>query len=36
VRALLDSYRGGLALERLYGQGLMRYRLLIARRVDKP
>jgi SAM-dependent methyltransferase len=29
-RTLLDSYRGGLALERLYRQGVMRYRLLVA------
>jgi SAM-dependent methyltransferase len=33
VRALLDSYRGGLALERLYRTGLMRYRLLIAEKL---
>jgi SAM-dependent methyltransferase len=32
LRALLDSYRGGLALERLYVHGLMRYRLVVARR----
>jgi SAM-dependent methyltransferase len=32
LRALLDSYRGGLALERLYQDGLMRYRLLLARK----
>lgn len=31
VAALLDSYRGGLALERLYRRSLMRYRLLVAR-----
>jgi SAM-dependent methyltransferase len=31
VRGLLDSYRGGLALERLYRRGLMSYRLLVAR-----
>jgi SAM-dependent methyltransferase len=31
-RALIDSYRGGLALERLYRDGLMRYRLLVARK----
>jgi SAM-dependent methyltransferase len=30
IRAVLDSYRGGLALERLYRHSLMRYRLLIA------
>ena len=33
VRRLLDSYRGGLALERLYRRGLMSYRLLVARRL---
>ncbi len=32
LRALLDSYRGGLALERLYAERLMRYRLLVARK----
>lgn len=32
VRPLLDSYRGGLALERLYRHSLIRYRLLAARR----
>jgi SAM-dependent methyltransferase len=32
LRALLDSYHGGLALERLYAQGLMRYRLVVARK----
>jgi SAM-dependent methyltransferase len=31
-RALMDSHQGGLALERLYLDGLMRYRLLVARR----
>ncbi len=31
-RAMLDSYYGGLALERLYRQGLMKYRVLVARR----
>jgi tocopherol O-methyltransferase len=31
-RALMDSYRGGLALERLYRKGAVRYRLLMARR----
>jgi len=31
-RAMLDSYRGGLALERLYRQALMRYRLLVAQK----
>jgi len=30
LRELLDSYRGGLALERLYRTALMRYRLIIA------
>jgi SAM-dependent methyltransferase len=29
---LLDSYRGGLALERLYRRGSIRYRLIVARR----
>jgi SAM-dependent methyltransferase len=33
VRELLDSYRGGLALERLYRAGLMRYRLIVAERL---
>jgi hypothetical protein len=32
VRRLLDSYRGGLALERLYREGLLSYRLLVARK----
>ena len=32
LRAVLDSHRGGLALERLYRRGLMRYVLLAARR----
>jgi cyclopropane fatty-acyl-phospholipid synthase-like methyltransferase len=32
LRALLDSYHGGLALERLYGRGLMSYRLVVARK----
>lgn len=31
-RRLLDSYRGGLALESLYRAGLMRYRLVVAQR----
>lgn len=31
-RSLLDSYRGGLALERLYRYGLMSYRLVVARK----
>jgi hypothetical protein len=33
VRELLDSYRGGLALERLYRSALMRYRLVIAEKL---
>jgi SAM-dependent methyltransferase len=33
LRQLLDSYRGGLALERLYRAGLMRYRLIVAERL---
>jgi len=32
LRALLDSYHGGLALERLHAQGFMSYRLVIARK----
>jgi hypothetical protein len=32
LRQLLDSYRGGLALERLYRSGLMTYRLIVARK----
>ena len=32
VRALLDSYHGGLALERLYRDSRMRYRLIVARK----
>ena len=32
VQQLLDSYKGGLALERLYRRGLMTYRLLVARK----
>jgi SAM-dependent methyltransferase len=32
LRALLDSYYGGLALERLYRHGLMSYRLVVARK----
>jgi SAM-dependent methyltransferase len=35
IRRLLDSYRGGLALEHLYRDGLMTYRLLVARRGGK-
>ena len=34
VRAVLDSYRGGLALERLYRATLMRYRLVVAEKLD--
>jgi SAM-dependent methyltransferase len=34
LRALLDSYRGGLALERLYRAGMMRYRLIVAEKLD--
>jgi SAM-dependent methyltransferase len=34
LRELLDSYRGGLALERLYRFGLMRYRLIVAEKLD--
>ena len=33
LREVLDSYRGGLALERLYRAGLMRYRLIVAERL---
>lgn len=33
-RAMLDSYHGGLALERLYRRALMKYRLLIAQRLQ--
>jgi hypothetical protein len=33
ARAVLDSYYGGLALERLYRRKLMTYRLLLARRL---
>jgi SAM-dependent methyltransferase len=33
LRELLDSYRGGLALERLYRFGLMRYRLIVAQKL---
>lgn len=32
LKALLDSYHGGLALERLYRASLMRYRLILAER----
>jgi tocopherol O-methyltransferase len=34
LRQVMDSHLGGLALERLTGDGLMRYRLLIARRPE--
>ncbi len=34
LRGLLDSYRGGLALERLYRAGMMRYRLITAEKLD--
>jgi SAM-dependent methyltransferase len=34
LRQVMDSHMGGLALERLTGAGLMRYRLLIARRPE--
>jgi len=33
LRTVLDSYHGGLALERLYREGRMRYRLLVATRL---
>jgi tocopherol O-methyltransferase len=33
VREVLDSYRGGLALERLYRAGLMHYRLIVAEKL---
>ena len=33
LRALLDSYHGGLALERLYRVGMMRYRLIVAEKL---
>jgi hypothetical protein len=33
LRELLDSYHGGLALERLYRAALMRYRLIIAEKL---
>jgi SAM-dependent methyltransferase len=36
LRELLDSYRGGLALERLYRAGLMRYRLIVAAKLSPP
>lgn len=34
ARRLLDSYRGGFALERLYRDGLMSYRLIVARKLS--
>ncbi len=34
LRELLDSYHGGLALERLYRASLMRYRLIVAEKLD--
>lgn len=34
VRAVLSAYLGGLAIERLYAAGALRYRLLVARRVE--
>jgi len=34
LRALLDSYHGGLALERLYRAALMRYRLIVAEKLE--
>jgi SAM-dependent methyltransferase len=34
LREVLDSYRGGLALERLYRFGLMRYRLVVAQKLS--
>ena len=34
ARAMLDSYLGGLMLERLYRRGAMTYQLLVARRVQ--
>lgn len=34
-RSVLDSYHGGLALERLYRGGFMTYRMLVARRPDE-
>ena len=32
LRAMLDSYHGGLALERLYRHNLMTYRVIVARK----
>jgi len=34
VRAMLDSYHGGLALERLYRHGTMEYRMMVARKPE--
>jgi hypothetical protein len=34
LRELLDSYRGGLALERLYRAALVRYRLIVAEKLS--
>ena len=36
IAELLDSYRGGLALERLYRFALMRYRLIVAEKRSAP
>jgi SAM-dependent methyltransferase len=36
LRELLDSYRGGIALERLYRAGMMRYRLIVAEKLGEP
>jgi SAM-dependent methyltransferase len=36
IRELLDSYRGGLSLERLYRFALMRYRLIVAEKISPP
>jgi SAM-dependent methyltransferase len=36
LRAVLDSYHGGLALERLYRNSLMQYRLVVARKATPP
>jgi hypothetical protein len=34
LRGLLGSYHGGLALERLYRRAAMRYRLIVAAKLD--
>jgi hypothetical protein len=34
LRQVLDSHQGGLALERLTRNGLVRYRLLVARKPE--